>query len=120
MAHSEESSMNRAEECKEYLQKNGWTKHYMKDREGRVCMLGSIVGTAEINWNSSYGWNWDTQRDLIVLMRDVILEQFPDRASKNPSDMLRIISSFNDHPDTTEDDAELVFEKTAVKLEELL
>lgn len=85
----------------EVLRRDGWYKGGLQDARGARCINGALM----------------VAPSSILHISGVILEQFPDRvklyANGSPS-----IAFFNDHPDTTFADVELVLEKAQIRYDE--
>lgn len=82
-------------EALELLRRDGWYK-------------GPAMGKAKCTAVACYMAG--AQRDFAVV-RAVVMEQFPDRGNGS-------IVDFNDHPDTTFEDIELVLTKAAIRRDE--
>jgi hypothetical protein len=112
----------------------GWTQHQWYERgRGRQpakrCLAGELLTVTAANFQDMDRVNRDPECQLV---RDIILEQFPDRTrdafctcteckrKKGNLSPAAIIPRFNDHPDTTFEDVLLVLEKAAIKCDEVL
>lgn len=85
------------------LRTHGWCKNTLEDSQGRMCLIGAAYHvdplSAELN-----GWKLEVVR--------VANEQFPERMDYE--DFAEGIVSFNNDPQTTWDDIEMVLEKVGV------
>lgn len=82
-----------------------WYKGGLSDGNGNNCGLGHVLRVS--------GSTYDAAR---CIMNNVAYEQYPDRSN---FDNLKGFASFNDHPDTTEEEVLAVMEKAAIKWDEL-
>jgi hypothetical protein len=88
-----------------------WLKGHFRDSAGNRCILGAlgVLGSREFN-------------TIQPVIEGVIAEQYPDRCIRvGPAYDIQLIPSaahFNDHPDTTWNDVERVFEKADLLLDE--
>ncbi len=98
------------------LRERGLTKRKLCDREtGRVCARGALFdSTPETVWGSLMSDDHHAAADR--LLSAVALEQYPDRTGVTGW----AIVDFNNHPDTTQEDVERVFEKAIVRAYEVL
>lgn len=118
--------MNKAEQCKAYIREKGWAKSSMQQPDGKVCMLGAVIcSEVEDLMSAEANEVWTRHvNGVIKILGDIAEEQFPERtkildATKDLYSHIRV-SAFNDHPDTTLEDVETVFEKASVRLDELV
>jgi hypothetical protein len=91
--------MNTMNKALNLLRTCGWTKGNFYALDGSYCVLGALSCVAV------------TSEEVRVLQA-VIKEQFPDRGI-HPG-----ISFFNDAPETTFAEVEMVLEKASMQLEE--
>lgn len=86
------------------LRRDGWCKQIWRDEQGRHCLMGAFLEV--------YGENntWVGYSEV----QDVVREQFPDRGGL--AGACEIL--FNNHPDTTFADVELVLEKAQLRYDE--
>ena len=91
-----------------------WHKGSLSDGNGNFCGLGHLDQVCleeDIRpIDSARFWQ---------LMDDVALEQYPDRVDEDELVEKPYFAQFNDHQDTTEDEAVMVMEKAAIKWDEL-
>lgn len=92
--------MNPYREMLDYIREHGWCKHLLENDNGQVCLFGA-------------GRNTYAPSGYSILLSEIITTQFPDRVDKESS-----VPAFNDHPDTTQADIELVLEKAAASWDE--
>lgn len=97
------------------LRERGLAKHVLcDDITGRVCSRGAVfLGAYGSPWNFSLSGPVAAADRLLCA---VAMEQYPDRIS-GPYDE---IARFNNHPDTTQEDVERIFEKAIVRAYETL
>lgn len=91
------------------LRRDGWHQGDYASNDSprsRVCVLGAANRAAGRYATDEIGLDLEWE----AAVRDVISEQFPDRAV--------MVHNFNDHPDTTFADVELVLEKAQIRLDE--
>lgn len=99
------------------LRERGLTKRQLVDRRtGAVCAVGALVDATPAHDHSrrvavDYG--------AFVLLDAVAAEQYPERATDSLHPKGSVVL-FNNHPDTTLEDMERVFEKAIVKAYETL
>lgn len=99
--------------------------HYHKgdyaDGKGNYCMLGAMASVRGVQDTILTG---DEEGDILFdhefnaqenILKEIIEEQFPDRLGLN---RFPGVPTFNDHPDTTEDEVVAVLEKSAVRWDE--
>ncbi len=98
------------------LRERGLAKFTPCDEQGRVCARGALMNATKEN---GFGWkSFPSVREADLLLGHVAREQYPDRvSSRDPSEA---IVDFNNHPDTTQEDVERVFEKAIVRAYEVL
>lgn len=79
-------------------------------QEHHFCSLGilSLATTTSVE---------QLPEEVTKTLADIIREHYPDRTHLDEHDA-RVIILFNDHPDTTFDDVERVFEKAEVAWDE--
>ena len=101
----------------EILRERGMCKHQLEDSGGRVCAYGALniaySGNSQHTVFVSQGDDGWTSDSIALLQTAKAL--FPDRSLDYES-----LAVFNNHEDTTQEDLELVFEKTAVELGEMV
>ena len=99
---------NLADRAKDMMNIKGMTKERAFDPvTGSVCMFGAL------------GFQMEGSKELsqtMALTLQVIEEQFSDRLNGGTS----TIPTFNDHPETTLDDVNVVWEKTSILLDEMV
>lgn len=92
------------------LRLRGLAKGRLWNEQGQVCARGALCGGIA----GRYIWNHAAD----ALLSEVATEQYPDRVEP-----VRItdapIVAFNNHPDTTQEDVERVFEKAIVRSYEM-
>jgi hypothetical protein len=99
-----------------------WTKHhwfrYERGRGNVNCLAGRLMGVRSNAMVDHGAINADPE---CLLVAEIIKEQFPDRLRSShrlyPSS---IIPTFNDHPNTTLEDVQLVLRKAAIQCDEVL
>lgn len=84
-----------------YMREHGWTQGAAFERDGRVCLLGALAGD---RLTGALGWSIAICQEL----REVCKEQYGES----------IVSSVNDHLLTSQDQAEALLEKAAVRWDE--
>jgi hypothetical protein len=95
--------MNPLEEAKQSLTTKGWRKDGQEGPNGERCLIFHLPIKDGV---------WEA-------VHDVLLEQYPDRTHYSEVVGFGIVQ-FNDHPDTTREDVDLVLEKAAALYEERL
>lgn len=116
--------MNPIREAAEQIKGHWHQGYYHTDDMKKFCgvgMMRKVVGDLEnVNpfatgndWRSPSEAYYSTIRCAGEIMDGVAAEQFPDRMEGVES-----FVSFNDHPETTEDEVIAVLEKAAVKWDE--
>jgi hypothetical protein len=88
--------------------KGHWCKE-PRDGQGNMCIavrLGSVSGHVDHQY-----------RNAAEIIRDVVVEQYPDRLETIYG--FTPIVLFNDHDDTTEDEVLAVLDKAAVRYDEV-
>lgn len=90
---------------RDYLVEHGWIKGDMYSDWAADTPAACLVGAFE------KAYPLGAQR---VSLADIIRENYGDRVADTPFP----VSRFNDHPDTTWQDIEMVLEKAQAKLEE--
>lgn len=100
---------NKIREGIEVLGKYGWHQGGFGNKRVGFCLLGAVK-ESRISYNDTISI-FHTEEYFII--RDVILEQFPERLQKT----VDIVPLFNDHPDTKVEDVIMVMEKAAVELD---
>jgi len=90
----------------EILRRDGWCKGTVLNDSGERCLIGALK-------LSPFAHPWDSR--IILIVDEVVREQFPDRIGGYKG---RHIADFNDHPDTTFADVELVLEKAQLRFDE--
>lgn len=100
------------------LRQTGWTKGIAFAPDGRRCLVGAGMFSRSLIMDviNEY-FPGRTQYDPARSMDALGVDQEPDTPISYPSGGL---PNFNNHPDTTFDDVELVLEKTAIKYEEIV
>lgn len=86
----------------EVLREKGWCQGAIEDDKGRKCAIGGLLLT-------------NPTTNSLPFLAEITEELFPDRyriSNKHP------VAIFNDHPHTTFEDVEAVFEKAAVRWDE--
>lgn len=82
---------------------------------GSVCLAGAaqsaIVHRYVPHGFVEWGGYWLNYANAMCVLKEVVTEQFGDRAGGS-------VANFNDHPDTTWADIELVLDKCAQKWDE--
>ena len=97
------------------LRRRGLAKDHLCDDQGRVCARGALL-------NAKNGQYWHLTSTHAQIEADKILcavaaEQYPDRIRAG-SDHLSVV--LNNHPRTTQEDVERVFEKAIARSEEII
>lgn len=85
-----------------------WHKGGWGDGAGNVCLLGAVI---ELNDTCDV-----TAEER--LLSEVVTEQYADRLPGLGVDGVRLVPEFNDHPDTTWPDVDLVLDKAARRWDE--
>jgi hypothetical protein len=99
-----------AREMLEYLREHGWCKGKMELTTGQACLRGARrctggeIGTAGLRTSMTI--------DLYSAMILIIQAEFPGRIDPE-SGVFSHVAEFNDHPETTWADLEMVLEKVA-------
>lgn len=97
--------MNSAEQILDLLKSSGWCKgnsvrYNGVTRKHEYCLLGAA---------QQLGF---TQRLTGIKLAPVVTEQFPERVeSALRSNPAHVVVTFNDHPETTFEDVQMVLEK---------
>jgi hypothetical protein len=134
--------MNYYDEAKEVLRGN-WTKQRMVSRDGSMCLAGGVNQAVNSEYaNAVRRMRYDRSLDaadpktveplsyiinttneaayrlgLWETLGEVILENYPERIRKGVH-AIGIVSTFNDHPDTTEEEALAMLEKASARWDE--
>lgn len=87
-----------------------WLKGSMADGNGNHCGIGWVAYQHLLS-----SVPIEEYFDAITKMDVIATEQYPERVYWD--DTVRQFASFNDHPDTTEDEVIAVMEKAAVELD---
>lgn len=95
------------------IEQYGWWRGEIQDGTPK-CLLTGLVNLYSGHL-SSYSGEYHADRQALT---DVVREQFPDRLGPVLSTYKPDVAQFNDHPDTTWADLELVVEKAAIKRQE--
>lgn len=103
---------NKIREGIEVLAEYGWRKNAFGNAKNGFCILGAVRETMGGQMFCHNIFNTNEHSTL----RDVILEQFPDRV--NP--LSDVVPNFNDHDSTKIEDVILVMEKAAIKMDEVV
>ena len=102
----------------DHLRASGLVKGMLVDQDtGAVCARGALIHASVRAQSGRYSWSYprDTALDLLA---EVALEQFRDRLVDDFSSHM-VVVEVNDHPDTTQEDVERVFEKAIVRAYEM-
>lgn len=91
--------------------REGWIKGAYRSPAGR-CARGCI-GYTENNMATQ------AMDDADQILVEIVVEQWPDRAKTEPCYYKATVPCFNDHPDTTVEDVERLFEKARAKAAEI-
>lgn len=106
------NSVEIATKALEWLRNNGWAQGagiYRNPR--RDCMVSALSQVV-------HQGTWARHQKLHAaynVLAQVCREQYPDRVGTRRSDAI----SVNDHPDTTFEDIERIYEKAIVRLQEM-
>lgn len=92
------------------LRERGMIKGHLENENG-VCAIGAL----RLAMTDPPPHPVIIPPSITTQLGKIAGELFPGRSSVKNS-----VIGFNDHPDTTQEDLELVFEKTAIKQDELL
>jgi hypothetical protein len=96
-----------------------WYKGTYADGNGNFCGLGHVghvMGAIDINGEFSYDGKSFKQYDAAEnIMSEIAREQYPERYGFNKGTSFAV---FNDHEDTTEDEALRIMDKAAVVWDE--
>ena len=84
-----------------------WHKGGLQDHKGNFCGVGHLWQVGELA-------DYTVVDECQNLMNMTAGELFPDRAGK----VIPAFATFNDHPDTTEDEVIAVMEKAAIRWDE--
>jgi hypothetical protein len=99
-----------------YMREHGHCKELYRGADETACMRGSMFSFLKVHQEFMMvpHPNDPLYREATALLAKVIQEQFPDRVDMRIGKHLNdiVVYYFNDHPDTTQADCELVFEKT--------
>lgn len=93
------------------LRRDGWCKDIWRNEKGEHCLMGAFI--AAYNNDQMETWN-DAEWPGYDIVQDVVREQFPERGGLGLSSEIL----FNNHPDTTFADVEMVLEKAQLRLDE--
>jgi len=85
-----------------------WCKNVDRDGQGRMCIVGAI---------GSLGLDQEGYQATRAVLEGVIAEQYPYRGIHTIHGTV-MVSVFNDHPDTTWADVDVVLDKAARILDE--
>lgn len=101
----------------ETLREQGWIKYKLFNKQGAHCARGALMHAVTGNDDAIGMWDiWDTVSKEDRLLNEVARELFPDRydGMEVGGDLI----CFNNHPDTTFEDVEQVFEKAILREQE--
>lgn len=100
----------------DHLRERGLAKGALCDDEGRVCARGAVLRLTSRD-EAFFGTFRRTSQALFYAADDLLAaaadEQYPERTHGS-------VPYFNNHPDTTQEDVERIFEKAIVKAYETL
>lgn len=97
------------------LRDKGWCKGELTDQNGGHCAIGAILAQNEDEekWTST--------------LAQIVMDQYPDRVDLGCAEghgerwvNWETVASFNNHSDTTFADVERVFEKGALRVDEVV
>ncbi len=102
----------------EQLRTRGHCKGMLSNPRWEVCALGALYSA--LYGVPVYGHQdvEETHPEVMQRLHRIVEEQYPDRLAGVSDDGYSILSAFNDHPDTTTEDVERVFTKSAIEAEE--
>lgn len=103
-----------ANEIRQQLQRirtSEWVKH-QPQADGQAC--AAVWGSPFLRLSTNGGYLSTRALDVVAT---VVREQYPDRCWRY-SVPLCVVTDFNDHPDTTQEEVERVLEKAALRLDE--
>lgn len=101
-----------------------WHKNDFTDYRGNYCGLGHIMRAHGMKRSDVVNEDYldredaETIKEQMNLAGEVAKELFPDRFEGASLSWLFGFPTFNDHPDTTEEEAVQVLEKAAIRWEE--
>lgn len=98
------------------LRERGHIKHELCAPSGAVCARGALVGSSPSNLWGSYNpmaSSYPTLKKADQLLSSVAREQYPNRVLSDSGN--GAIVDVNNHPDTTQEDVERIFEKAIVE-----
>jgi hypothetical protein len=102
------------------LREHGLTKGMLVDEAtGAVCARGALIHASVRAQSGRYSWT-HPRNAALDLLADVAKDQFGDRLDFDAINPHAVVSEVNDHPDTTQEDVERIFEKAIVKAYETL
>lgn len=99
------------------LREGGWIKNHLVAGASH-CAIGAYVagyGNDFASTSNASNWAESNHPDEVKAVANTIRELFPER-SRNSSTDTGLMVTFNDNPDTTEEDVVKVFRVAAVKL----
>lgn len=105
----------------------GWTKGEACNDYGNLCALGAIAkaqGMPMLDKVFRTNQNIYVETSAIKRLAETIQEQYPEcqnirtRRTYGPLTAVEIVHSFNDDPETKQEDVEAVFEKTIFNCED--
>jgi hypothetical protein len=94
--------MNPVDEAKQDLNTHGWNKGGPYGPNGEKCLVMVLPSTEPLLWDA---------------VASVVREQYPDRIKADSYRGFQM-AQFNDHPDTTRADVDVVLEKASIVYEE--
>lgn len=104
-----EVGVNVARRTIEVLRERGWTQHVLENEEGEVCLVGALKIAADVPIESSYSVLEKASSSALVVLIDVLVENYPNRASP---------SRFNDTEGRTVEEVIAVLEEVATHFDE--
>jgi hypothetical protein len=113
-------------DAKQALLDYGWSQGRLLSKDGSLCALGALYQANWSNFVNIFGKAvFDTNNLRVVhysrtmqYLIEAIEENYPDRV--RDKEFISVVSTFNDHPDTTLEDVFAMYEKADAKVQEIV
>lgn len=110
--------MNIIHDAMDLLKEHGWTKGTCQNVRGQLCVGGAIAVAVGHHPGLWQGVEFTSAMDMVG---EVAHEQYPERSHLYPVQVPNNWAvSFNNHPETTEEELFRVCEKAAIRLDEVV
>jgi hypothetical protein len=124
---SKDETRQKLEEALKIFRERGMAKHELEDIDDHVCANGAmnLAWTGLPQFPYVYGIEGNEFRGFrncdivtangVMALKEVIEANYPDRIHSN-DEKTRVVASFNNHEQTTQEEVEAVFEKAIASL----